>query len=78
MKHTKNPFRSPYEVTSQHILITAGMFAIGLLFLFAIVYFSPKPYEIQYDCKLAEISPDYPQSVKEQCRKMLQNTKNRT
>ena len=24
---------------------------------------------IQYDCKIAEISPDYPVAVKEECRK---------
>jgi hypothetical protein len=26
---------------------------------------------VQYDCRLAEISVDYPQQVKEQCRKLL-------
>jgi hypothetical protein len=26
---------------------------------------------IKYDCRLAEISVDYPQQVKEQCRKLL-------
>jgi hypothetical protein len=28
--------------------------------------------EIAYDCRLAEISPDYPQLVKEKCRKLMQ------
>lgn len=27
--------------------------------------------EVRYDCRLAEISVDYPQQVKEQCRKLL-------
>lgn len=27
--------------------------------------------EVVYDCRLAEISVDYPQQVKEQCRKLL-------
>jgi hypothetical protein len=26
---------------------------------------------VKYDCRLAEISVDYPQQVKEQCRKLL-------
>lgn len=26
---------------------------------------------VQYDCRIAEISVDYPQQVKEQCRKLL-------
>lgn len=26
---------------------------------------------VQYDCRLAEISVDYPMQVKEQCRKLL-------
>lgn len=26
---------------------------------------------VQYDCRVAEISVDYPQQVKEQCRKLL-------
>lgn len=26
---------------------------------------------VQYDCRIAEISVDYPQQVKEQCRKIL-------
>ena len=26
---------------------------------------------IQYDCRLSEISVDYPQEVKEQCRKLM-------
>jgi len=27
--------------------------------------------EIQYDCRLAEISVDYPQEIKQRCRKLL-------
>jgi hypothetical protein len=27
--------------------------------------------EVIYDCRLAEISPDYPQAVKEECREMM-------
>lgn len=28
---------------------------------------------VKYDCRLAEISPDYPQDVKNKCRKIMQN-----
>ena len=27
---------------------------------------------IKYDCRLAEISPDFPPAVKEQCRKLME------
>jgi hypothetical protein len=27
--------------------------------------------EVVYDCRLAEISPDFPASVKERCRKLM-------
>jgi hypothetical protein len=27
--------------------------------------------EVMYDCRLAEISPDYPQAVKDECRIMM-------
>ena len=30
---------------------------------------------IAYDCRLAEISVDYPQAVKEQCRKLMEGKK---
>ena len=32
---------------------------------------SKTSHTIAYDCRLAEISVDYPQQVKEQCRKLL-------
>lgn len=37
----------------------------------AIILFSPTKSDGQwYDCRLAEISPDYPQEVKDACRKI--------
>lgn len=30
---------------------------------------------VAYDCRLAEISVDYPQAVKEQCRKLQEGKK---
>ena len=29
----------------------------------------PKPGEIVYNCNIAEVNPDYPPEIKEQCRK---------
>jgi hypothetical protein len=26
---------------------------------------------VEYDCRLAEISPDYPQAVKQKCREIM-------
>lgn len=31
---------------------------------------------VKYDCRLAEISPDYPVAVKNECRKLLQGFAN--
>lgn len=43
---------------------------IGLLFWFAYNWNSlPKKYTV-YDCRLAEISVDYPHQVKTQCRNL--------
>jgi len=47
---------------------------IILIFLplgFCLTYFTlPKHGEIVYNCSIAEISPDFPVEVKEQCRKL--------
>ena len=47
--------------------ITAVAVAISICF------YAPynQSHTIAYDCRLAEISVDYPQQVKEQCRKLL-------
>ena len=46
------------------------------LFLFvvasiAVMFFQPRYPTIKYDCRLAEISPDIPPQVKEECRKLM-------
>jgi hypothetical protein len=47
---------------------------IILIFLplgFCLTYFTlPRHGEVVYNCEIAEISPDYPIAVKEQCRKL--------
>ena len=38
---------------------------------FCLTYFTlPRHSEIVYNCSIAEISPDYPVQIKEQCRKL--------
>jgi hypothetical protein len=48
-------------------------FLIVIVFLclgFCLSYFAlPRHGEIMYNCSIAEINPDYPPEVKEQCRK---------
>ena len=34
----------------------------------AAMFFQPRHIIVKYDCSLAEISPDYPQEVKQRCR----------
>jgi hypothetical protein len=43
-----------------------------LLFCAYLIFNLPKTIiAVQYDCRLAEISVDYPQQVKEQCRRLM-------
>jgi len=48
---------------------------IGLFFLvvasIAAMFFQPRYPTIKYDCRIAEISPDVPPKVKEECRKLM-------
>jgi hypothetical protein len=41
---------------------------IGALLWFAFIYESP--HKIVYDCRLSEISVDYPAQVKDECRRL--------
>jgi hypothetical protein len=51
------------------ILVSATLILIGVV-LFDMHY----PTIKYYDCSLAEISPDFPIEVKQECRKIKQNT----
>jgi hypothetical protein len=35
------------------------------------MFFQPRHIVVKYDCSLAEISPDYPQEVKQRCREEI-------
>jgi len=49
---------------------TIGLSVIVIIFLILLIIV-PKPEGITYDCRLAEISPDYPIEVKNECRKRM-------
>ena len=51
----------------------AELIALGLLASVSIglaIIFLQRPHEIVYNCSIAEISPDFPIEVREQCRKL--------
>jgi len=53
---------------------TIGLSVIVIIFLIIPIVFLiivPKPEGVTYDCRLAEISPDYPIEVKNECRKRM-------
>jgi hypothetical protein len=54
-------------------VIGLSIFTISLMnHMFELSYKEPNTkLTVQYDCRIAEISVDYPQQVKEQCRKLL-------
>ena len=57
---------------AKDIFWTTVTFSIVLTLL--ILAFWPqdkKNYLVRYDCSIAEISPDYPVAVKEECRKRM-------
>ena len=46
-------------------------FVVLAVIVFAVyIYFLPKHGTVVYNCSIAEISPDYPPKVKEECRKL--------
>jgi hypothetical protein len=54
------------ETIKMIVVIIAFIIAIPIVFL----SLPRKGDIIRYDCSLAEISPDFPLEVKEQCRKL--------
>jgi hypothetical protein len=47
-----------------------GLF-LAVVASIAAMFFQPRYPTIKYDCRLAEISPDIPPQVKEECRKLM-------
>ena len=48
--------------------------AIAVIASLAAAFFQPRYPTIKYDCRLAEISPDYPQEVKQRCREEIRKS----
>ncbi len=46
------------------------LYLIPILFLIGLLFIVPIPREMTYDCRIAEISPDIPIAVKNECRKV--------
>lgn len=61
----KNPFK---KYTEEDWYLIAAVICMIVMFPL-LFYISPKHGVKVYDCSIAEISPDYPVSVKEECRK---------
>lgn len=52
--------------------VKIGIILAVLVVCYVYSFFSiAKDITVTYDCRLAEISVDYPQAVKEECRKMM-------
>lgn len=56
------------KYTEEEWYLIAGTICMIVMFPL-LFYISPKHGVKVYDCSIAEISPDYPLSVKEECRK---------
>ena len=50
-------------------LVIALVF-LSILFMSILFVYLPRHGEVVYNCSIAEISPDYPVAVKEQCREL--------
>jgi len=48
----------------------ALMLVSSFLVMLLLIVFLPRHGEVVYNCSIAEISPDFPPEVREQCRKL--------
>lgn len=55
---------------------TVIVFAVAMVAILMIVG-APKHGTVAYDCRLAEISPDFPIDVKQQCRELFKKAVNK-
>lgn len=58
--------QNPIERTHLEFLFVAVVLVGSIIFLFS----TPESKVKVYDCSIAEISPDYPIEVKNECRKI--------
>ena len=62
------------KITQNRIEIISAILLVSVL-LFMYIDRDETDTGVAYDCRLAEISVDYPQAVKQQCRKLLEGKK---
>ena len=62
------------KISGNQIEIISAILLVAVL-LFMYIDRDKTDTGIAYDCRLAEISVDYPQVVKEQCRKLMEGKK---
>jgi len=60
----------PKEHKEQIDLVKFTTLFLGIIISLAAIFFQPEHMTVRYDCGVAEISPDYPQEVKQRCRRM--------
>lgn len=61
------------QITNKRQHHMKNKLTIAVIFLIAIVILANADWNnhtVVYDCSLAEISPDYPQEVKNECRRL--------
>lgn len=57
-----------------YLLTTVWVLALGFLLYLQFVVYNTSSKVVVYDCRLAEISPDYPVDVKQKCREAMRNS----
>ena len=62
------------KISGNQIEISSAILLVAVL-LFMYIDRDKTDTGVAYDCRLAEISVDYPQAVKEQCRKLQEGKK---
>jgi len=71
-----NQGRGPCECTlnkpTGSIINLVLMFIVSVGLMIFAIHIQSKQVTVVYDCRIAEISPDVPVSVKEQCRKKME------
>jgi len=53
-------------------ILIAGMVFFTIIICAKALEYATDNTVVKYDCRLAEISPDFPQEVKTQCRKLME------
>jgi hypothetical protein len=61
--------KNSYDISFFDRLRATGLLSVSVAIVVLVLEYYPRPSEVKYDCSIAEISPDYPKSVKEECRK---------